>query len=139
MQLVLLPGMDGTGRLFDEFIRALPNSFPATTVPYPTDRYLSYSQLEELVRAACPKSEPFVLLAESFSTPLAIRLAAAKPANLAGLVLCTGFATGPLRRWQGRIASLAASFIFRNPVSNLMARFWLVGSNASPELLAAVR
>jgi hypothetical protein len=44
----------------------------------------------------CEDSEPFVLLAESFSTPVAIRVAAENPTNLKGLILCAGFATSPV-------------------------------------------
>ena len=70
LRFVLLPGMDGTGELFADFVDALPKSFETVRVRYPADRCLSYSELEELVQAAC--SEPFMLVAESFSTPLAI-------------------------------------------------------------------
>ena len=97
LKLVLLPGMDGTGELFSGFIAALPGTFEVVTVRYPTERYLPYSELENFVRAACPIFGPFMLVAESFSTPLAIQYAATSPANLAGIVLCTGFATSPVR------------------------------------------
>ena len=70
--LVLLPGLDGTGELFGDFIAALPQSLIAIPVAYPADRVLSYIKLLEFVGAAIPQSDPFVLLAESFSTPLAI-------------------------------------------------------------------
>ena len=66
MRLVLLPGMDGTAKLFAPFIKALPEYIGAVIVPFPTDRYLSYSELERLLARACPSVEPFVLLAESF-------------------------------------------------------------------------
>jgi pimeloyl-[acyl-carrier protein] methyl ester esterase len=72
LKLVLLPGMDGTGMLFAGFVTALPESFETMTVRYPTDRPLSNLELEGIVRAACPVTEPFMLVAESFSTPLAI-------------------------------------------------------------------
>jgi hypothetical protein len=72
LKLVLLPGMDGTGELFSEFAAALAGEFEIATVRYPTEQSLSYSELEGFVRAACPTSEPFVLLAESYSTPAAI-------------------------------------------------------------------
>ncbi len=70
LKLVLLPGMDGTGELFAEFVAALAGEFETETVRYPTERCLSYAELENFVRAACPISGPFLLLAESFSTPL---------------------------------------------------------------------
>jgi len=139
LKLVLLPGMDGTGQLFNDFVEALPNALEAVTVRYPTERCLSYSELENFVRAVCPTSGPFMLLAESFSTPLAIQYAAANPENLVGLVLCAGFATSPVRGWRQLLGRLLAPLLFRIPLPNLAARLWLVGPDAPPSLLATVR
>jgi len=139
LKLVLLPGMDGTGELFSEFVAALAGEFETATVRYPAEQCLSYAELEDFVRAACPISGPFLLLAESFSTPLAIQYAASNPGNLEGLVLCAGFATSPVRGWRRFLSSLLAPLVFRVPVPNLAAKLWLVGPDASPSLLAAVR
>jgi hypothetical protein len=67
--MVLLSGLDGTGDLFVDFIAALPESWTATTVTFPTDRFLTYTDLRPLVGAAVPQSERFVLVAESYSAP----------------------------------------------------------------------
>jgi pimeloyl-[acyl-carrier protein] methyl ester esterase len=139
LKLVLLPGMDGTGKLFSEFIAALPEPFEVVAVGYPTERYLPYSELENFVRAASPISEPYMLVAESFSTPLAIQYAATNPANLEGLVLCAGFATSPVKGWRRFLGSLLAPLVFRVPLPNLAAKLWLVGSDAPTSLLTAVR
>jgi len=139
VKLVLLPGMDGTGDLFADFIAALPESFETVTVRYPTDRCLSYSDLTELVQVSCPVSEPFVLVAESYSTPLAIRLAASNPKNLEGLVLCAGFATSPVRGWCRVLGRLLGPLICRVRLPSLAAKLWLVGLSAPPSLLKAVR
>jgi pimeloyl-[acyl-carrier protein] methyl ester esterase len=93
--LFLLPGLDGTGKLFAEFLEALDLKSGARVVPYPPDVPLGYDELERLVRAALPTRGRFVLLAESFSGPLAIRIAASPPAGLEGLVLCVTFASNP--------------------------------------------
>jgi pimeloyl-ACP methyl ester carboxylesterase len=122
LKLVLLPGMDGTGSLFADFVDALPKSFNAVTVRYPTEQCLSYSDLEDLVRAACPISGPFVLLAESFSTPLAIKYAATNPNNLEGVVLCAGFATSPVRGWRRFLGSLLAPLVFHIPIMRLITK-----------------
>jgi len=108
-------------------------------VRYPTEQCLSYAELEGFVQAACPISGPFVFLAESFSTLLAIKYAASNPVNLEGLVLCVGFATSPMRGWQRFLSSLLAPLVFRVPLPNLAAKLWLVGPDAPPSLLAAVR
>ena len=82
-KLVLLPGLDGTGKLFAEFLEALDLGSSAQVVPYPPDIPLGYDELETLVRAALPAHGPFIILGESFSGPLAIRIAARPPPALA--------------------------------------------------------
>lgn len=139
VKLVLLPGMDGTGELFRYFVDALPGEFDTVTVRYPNNQHLSYSELLSFVRVACPVSEPLVLVAESFSTPLAIQYAATNPANLEGLVLCAGFATSPMRGWRRFVGVLLAPIMFRVALPKLAVKLWLVGSDAPPSLLAAVR
>jgi pimeloyl-ACP methyl ester carboxylesterase len=115
--IVLLPGMDGTGSLFTEFIAALPRAVEAIVVRYPLDRAMNYAELEELVRASLPVERPFVLLGESFSGPIAVSIAASKPAGLRGLVLVCSFARNPLL-----VPSALCSVISRFPVGQVPIR-----------------
>jgi pimeloyl-ACP methyl ester carboxylesterase len=106
--------------LFSEFAAALSGEFEITTVRYPAEQCLSYSDLAGFVRAACPISGPFVLLAESYSTPLAIKYAASNPDNLQGLVFCAGFAKSPIRGWRRffvRSARLGPAFTVPPPTA----------------------
>jgi len=132
-----MPGMDGTGELFADFVNALPEAFQTVIVRYPADRFLPYAELAGLVRESCPVSEPFVLVAESFSTPLAIQYAAANPSNLAALVLCAGFASSPVQGWRRLLASLCAPIVFHIPLPKFLAEYWLVGQDAPASLLKA--
>lgn len=93
--LVLLPGMDGTGDLFAPLLAALEGRFQTIVVQYPQSDALDYAQLLPYVRASLPDGRPFVLVAESFSGPLAISLASERPEGLRGLVLCASFARNP--------------------------------------------
>lgn len=104
--MIVLPGLDGTGKRLTEFTRCLAPTVQTAIVPYPVDQCLGYSELEMLVRAALPTTTPYVLLGESFSGPLAIRIAAAPPAGLIGLILCASFAKNPYPylRWAHPLA-----------------------------------
>ncbi len=93
--LVLLPGLDGTGLLFASFIAALGADMKTVVVRYPTDRALDYRELETIARSCLPADEDYFLLGESFSGPIAISIAASRPAGLLGLVLCCSFARNP--------------------------------------------
>lgn len=95
LALILLPGMDGTGDLFAPFIQALGPAHQVHVVRYPTDAPWGYAELESFARAALPANQPFVLLGESFSGPIAISLAASAPPQLKALVLCCSFASAP--------------------------------------------
>ena len=105
--LVLLPGLDGTGKLFSEILKALVGHVGTLVVSYPKDIPLGYGELESLVRAALPNDRPFALLGESFSGPLAIRIAANPHPGLCGLILCVTFARNPYP-WAAWAKPLAA-------------------------------
>lgn len=95
--LVMLPGMDGTGDLFEPFLSALPSTLRPVVVRYPVDRWLDDDELLAQVRGVLPNDEPFLLLGESFSGPVALRLAAEHPPGLRGVVLAASFARYPNR------------------------------------------
>jgi pimeloyl-[acyl-carrier protein] methyl ester esterase len=137
--LILLPGMDGTGELFGDFVRDLPHGFETIAVRYPGDRRLACSRLLQVVQAACSATERYVLVAESYSAPLAILFAASNPPNLAGLVLCAGFASSPVQGWRRLVCELLAPIAFRVPIPGFATRWWLVGPGAPRSLVANVR
>ena len=139
LKLILLPGMDGTGKLFESLANRLSATYEIEVVEYPTDRCLSYTELKSLVQSVIPISRSFVLLAESFSTPLAVTIAADNPSNLKGLILCTGFVSRPLLGWRRFIASYLAPILLSRPVPDSAIRAFLADSSASRELLTAIR
>jgi hypothetical protein len=60
ISLVLLPGMDGTGDLFAQFISALGEEYEITVVSYPPDQPLDYSALERIIYSRLPHDRPFI-------------------------------------------------------------------------------
>lgn len=125
--LLLLPGMDGTGELFDPFLQALPADLAPRVVRYPAEPPLSYPQLESFVCSEIPEAEPFVLLAESFSGPIAVSIAATAPNRLAGLILCCTFVSNP-HRWLspffGLGGVLPTSLVPQVLISRLLLGRW---------------
>ena len=91
--LVLLPGLDGTGELFAPLLQALGDEFPASVVRYGAE--LTFDEYVESAGKALP--DQCVVIAESFSGPVAISLAARHPGKFCGLVLCATFAISPFR------------------------------------------
>ena len=138
-KLVLLPGMYGTGSLFADFVKELPGVFVAQVVEYPNDISLSYPELLDLVRFCVPTSEPFVIVAESFSTPLAIQFAATNPPNLKGVVLSAGFATSPAQGFLRFLGKYLAPLLGHLPVSKIAGRIAVFGSTAPERLQSSLR
>jgi len=133
--LILLPGMDGTGRLFRPLIAALPSSVTAAPVGFPDDRPLGYEAL--LADLKLPQ-EPFVLVAESFSGPLALMAAAQRPPQLKAVVLVATFATSPLRLGP-LVAPLVGRWLFLGPPPAWRVRRYLLGDDATNGEVDAVR
>ncbi|NLR73859.1 alpha/beta fold hydrolase [Leeia aquatica] len=94
MVLVLLPGLDGSGLLFEPLLRALGGSLSVQVLAYPAQLAGDYDTLAAWVRTQLP-DQAFVLLAESFSGPVALRIARQPPPGMQGLVLCATFVRSP--------------------------------------------
>ncbi len=96
---------------------------------------LTYEELHDLVLGRLPAAKRLILVAESFSGPLALKLSLSRPAGLMGVVLCSSFVRSPvssLWRW------LPWSLLFRIPPHPSLLRRYLVGSGAKPTTVAAV-
>lgn len=94
--LVLLPGMDGTGRLFQPLVSEIGDGIATRVVTYPESQPLEYQELLPIILSALQSIDgPYFVLGESFSGPLAIKIAAAHPPGMRGLILCCTFARNP--------------------------------------------
>ncbi|MEW1781435.1 alpha/beta hydrolase [Arthrobacter sp. NPDC080086] len=94
--LVLLPGMDGTGRLFQPLLAEMGKGIVPKVLTYPESEPLTYEALIPRIQAALQAIDgPYVVLGESFSGPLAIEIAASCPPGMRGLILCCTFARNP--------------------------------------------
>ena len=92
--LVLMPGLDGTGRLFAPIIPLLEPHFELVVVTYPD--LDSFTDYVDCAQNQLPATPGFSLLAESFSGPVAMALMAQRPGLIGPSVLCATFARSPL-------------------------------------------
>ena len=133
--LLLLPGLDGTGALLEPFAAALAAlGLRARIVRYPPRVPLSIDALAAQVLADLPPG-PFALLGESFSGPVALRVARARPRELKALVLVASFVTPPLSRALGLGARVALAL----PPPGLGLRALLLGLRAPRAEVAALQ
>jgi len=118
--LVLLPGLDGTGRLFRSLLAALPASLRAQVVAYP-NQMLDLQQLAAHVLHQLP-AQRVVLLAESFSGLVALTLLANAATRVHSVIFVGAFAEpprplllrlAPVLSRAGPLARSAPSFLLR--------------------------
>ncbi|HEY6529232.1 MAG TPA: hypothetical protein VIZ65_11100 [Cellvibrionaceae bacterium] len=93
MKLVLLPGMDGTGVLFNRLAPVI--EFTCQIIALPLGANQSYAFLTTYISSQLP-AEEFILLAESFSGPIAAGIAGLNNPNLKALIFIATFLTPPL-------------------------------------------
>ena len=135
---ILLPGIDGSGRLFGPLLAAGPRRIAPETISFPPDQPLGYDALLDRVRAALPRGR-FLLVAESFSGPLAIRLAAERPRGLAGLVLAATFLHRPLHPLLHPIRGLVGARLFGVAMPAALVRHFMAGPDAPDALVREVQ
>lgn len=93
--LVFMPGMDGTGLSFEPVAPVLPKNTKITIVRYPADKLLSFDETVECAAAQIPAGNPPIVIAESFSGPVAIKMIGSRRVKAKALILCATFAKSP--------------------------------------------
>jgi len=130
-RIFLLPGLDGTGALFQRFIAAAPPDLTLIPLALPQEA-LSYGELADRI-AARLSDEPSVIVAESFSGPIAAALTTRRAVK--ALILCNTFVIAPafkVLRW------LVTPRMFRRPMPEYLLRRYLVGRSADEALVRDV-
>ncbi|MFZ6720366.1 alpha/beta fold hydrolase [Undibacterium sp. Ji49W] len=135
--VILLPGMDGTGTLYEPLRKALNGRCKLLVVTYPVDQVLDYAALEKVARACLPADEEYILLGESFSGPVAISIAASQPPGLRTLILCASFARNPRSSLSGFRHLLSFVNVKMAPV--VLISHFLLGKFATAEWCNLIR
>ena len=109
--IVLVPGMDGTGRLFYRQVPRLARDFRVTTYALRDDAPDMHTLVEDLaavVRTVSDNGEPATIVGESFGGTLAMSFAVAHPELVRELVVLNSFAYfKPQYRLRLAVASLS--------------------------------
>jgi pimeloyl-[acyl-carrier protein] methyl ester esterase len=94
MRFLLLPGLDGTGKLFSRFVRMRPSSFSCEVLAY-DDGLAKLDEYINVVKARLSVDAKTILIAESFSGPIATYVASRYPEQVAGIVFSASFVKPP--------------------------------------------
>ena len=144
--LIFLPGLHGTDELFDDLVGQLDLlevSFQTTLINYPPDLQQSYRKLFDWLcshlaldqKNATDKAN-IVIIAESFSTPLALKLADQFTQQIKAVIIGGGFCASPTNPGFA-LLPLRPLFMIAPPRSAV--RHFLTGAESSPELVDKVR
>jgi len=96
IETILLPGLYGTGELFDPLLRVAPPDSDISVVTYPTQTNIDFDQLVDIAEGQIPDEKPAQIFAESFSGLVAIRLLTRNQRNYKRVMFCAAFAISPL-------------------------------------------
>jgi len=130
----MLPGLDGTGRLFESALALDWGGMRALALALPSHGPQDYQSLADAIAPTLPPGD-LVLLAESFSTPLAMLLAAKEFTRIRALVLISGFCASPQPSGLGWLP--LQPILSLTPPAFLLKQF-LTGEEASQELLTSL-
>ncbi len=131
IETVLLPGLHGSGELFEPLLRVAPANHEITVVTYPTQTKLSFDTLVEIAENQIPAEKPIQLVAESFSGLVAIRLLTRSQRNYKSVVFCAAFASSPVPGFKWLVkAILRLMRVWSGAVSLGVRHFCLNGSGS---------
>lgn len=139
LNILMFPGLDGTGHMFARVLAELPEKFAPRVIEYPADRALGYDELVSYAEALLPRGRRFAMLAESFSGPVVLQIAAKQPPGLVAVVLVASFHRRPISRVLASLLRLVAGVVFSRPPPAFVARHLLAGPDAPRELVAELR
>jgi pimeloyl-ACP methyl ester carboxylesterase len=94
--IVFLPGIDGTGISFEPLRDLLLQEINVIVIQYPTDKLLDFDQTVQCAKDQIQSDQQDVIvIAESFSGPVAIALVGSGQLKAKCLILCSTFAKSP--------------------------------------------
>lgn len=133
--LVLIPGLDGTGQLFDPLLGVLPPEIETSVVSFPHDKTIYDHDLFAVIRNVIPWNRDLVVLGESTSGPIAMRFAAAQRENVKAVILASSFVSDPIQASSNWTTAFLSRPWYEKPASPTSVRKNLVGKAASDTLV----
>jgi pimeloyl-ACP methyl ester carboxylesterase len=138
MRIVLLPGMDGTGELFAPLLEKLPLAIKCAVISYEKDKKQSYKELVEYVHNLLPTNEDYIIVAESFSGPIAFELAKNNDPNLKSIIFVASFLSSP-NPLLSVVKWLPLSILFKAPIPTQFVKKYLLGVEINDDLISKFR
>lgn len=139
LQLILLPGLDGTGRLFEPFVKEFSDQSAIRIIAYPPDKHIPFELLPDYIVPQLPVDVPLAILGESYSGPVALSLACRNDVNVHRIILVASFAKYPFTPLTLLALCLPLSWLFRLPLPDFVLRYFCFGSHTNTHLSDLLR
>lgn len=138
-KLLLIPGMDGTGILFEEFKTTAPQNVEVYPVALPPDDKFSYVEYAEYVEDFIKNNGLYgtriTIVAESFGGAIAYELIKREKVRVKRLVLVASFLSNP--SWLSRFSVLLPIKLVQNhKLPTWLMRKVLFGAQVSEKLIS---
>jgi len=131
-----LPGLHGSSELFGRIKEEIPAGVRSEFVELPNKGSQRYPRLAEWLDEHLERGGKRLLIAESFSGPLAIHFASLRPEEISGIVLASCFCDAPQNPGIA-LLPLRPLFMVKPPKTAL--RHFLIGDDASNEDVSELR
>lgn len=137
--IVFLPGMDGTGISFEPLGKVLPQDVNVKIIKYPLDRLLSFEETVQCAKNQIESNqEDVIVLAESFSGPVAIALVGSGQLKAKCLILCSTFAKSPRPVLLKVLSYLPLEVLIRLPFPRVVFKHVILGGEEATDLFLAM-
>lgn len=131
-----LPGLHGSAELFAGVKSAVSSGVTVECIDLPCQGDQHYAILSAWLDEHLLAGRPRLLIAESFSGPIALRLAALRPDEVCGVVLAASFCDAPINPGIA-LLPLRPLFMVKPPLQAL--RHFLIGDDASNDEVTQLR
>ena len=137
MKVILLPGLDGTGKLFYTLVELL-KKYDVQVISYSNKEKYTYEELILLVKSQLPKEEEYIIIAESFSGVIAYNIALEEPINLKLIVFVATFIQNPRPFLSKFMPKVVLQFLSSLPLLNVVSKKILLNNSTDKKLITFV-
>ncbi|MEM9185060.1 MAG: hypothetical protein AAGB00_01025 [Planctomycetota bacterium] len=132
---LVLPGLNGAAGMLSPFCEAAPATHHVAALDLPTN-LSTYASMADHFDRRVAEGGAALLVAESFSGPLAVMLAARHPSAVRAVVLAASFVTSPMPSFA---RLLPWSLLLRVRVSSTAERKSMLGDDCTASQVEALR
>lgn len=134
LPVVLLPGLDGSGLLFEPLIAHSDGDRNLVVVSYPAEGDQSISRFVEIVEKRISGLDSFHLVVESFSTLVGLRLVSNLPEKVCSLTIAGGFYGPPVNLPVARFPDSLLQILFGIILPRRLTSLLLLNSESHPDV-----